>query len=78
MSTKAERHAKRADAYAGYQPKSSEFYVLVTTPPSGVRMEGPYSTHEEAAERRAYVQGKLAKGNAFVRGEASLRRAGLL
>jgi hypothetical protein len=80
MSSKAERHAKRADAYAGYKPKSKKFYVIATTPPSGVRIMGTFNTHEQAAAYREQVQDALIKvgGNAFVKGEATLRRTGLI
>ena len=78
MSTKAERHAKRASAYAGYKPKSKKFYVIVTRPPKGVEIMGEFPNHELAAKYREQVQDAIKSGNAFVRGEASLRRAGLL
>jgi hypothetical protein len=78
MSTKAERHAKRADAYAGYKPKSKKFYVVVTTPPHGVEIAGEYGTHQAAAKAREGIARGLKSGNAFVKGEATLKRQGLL
>ena len=78
MSSKAERHAKRADAYAGYKPKSKRFFVVITTPPHGVEVVGEYSSHHAAAKARESVAAKLSAGNAFVKGEATLRRQGLL
>ena len=78
MATKAERRVKRAAAYSGYKPKSNKFYVLVTTPPSGIKVVGEYATHTAAAKARDAVAKSLKKGNAFVNGEATLRRTGLL
>lgn len=78
MATKAERHAKRASVYKGYKPKSKTFYVIVTTPPSGVKIEGKFPTHTAAAKARDAIARTLSKGTAHVKGEATLRRSGLL
>ena len=78
MATKAERHAKRASVYKGYKPKSKTFYVVVTTPPRGAKVLGKYSSHTEAAKARAQIARSLSEGTAHVKGEATLRRSGLL
>ena len=77
-STKAERHVKRAAEYRGYKPKSKKFYVVVTTPPHGIEIAGEYATHQSAAKARESIARGLKSGNAFVKGEATLKRQGLL